>query len=150
MIRDFFFAMISLAGYIRDGLRRVCGTDAALTKAPVRRRHWLPLSLPVHARDANQTRSLLFGARSLNESKFRPWTTTAQSGFSSRIEPTSGSILNRSFASGPITQTGKLTTTNASNAGHLCAANNSRPAERRVLLEKLRLGHVSFTKTAIN
>jgi len=32
--------------------------------------------------------------------------------------------LNRSFASRPIIQTGKLTTTSRSNAGHLCAANN--------------------------
>jgi hypothetical protein len=48
-------------------------------------------------------------------------------------------MLNRSFASRPITRIGKLTTTNASNAGHLCAANNplcitnTQPAGRRVL-----------------
>ena len=49
-----------------------------------------------------------------------------------------GFDLTRSFASRPITPTGKLTTTNLSNAGHLSAPNNSfsniksEPAERRV------------------
>jgi len=77
------------------------------------------------ARDANQTRSLLSVAKSLSESKSQQWTMIAQSGLCSKTEPISHSMLSRSFASRPITQTGKLTTTNASNAGHLCAANNT-------------------------
>ena len=108
-------------------------TERALTKAPDKRRQWLRVRLHVPPRDANQTRSLLSVARSLNESKSRQWTTTAQSAFSFKIEPISDSMLNRSFVSLLIFPTGKLTITNASNAGHRCTANNNqRPAARRV------------------
>ena len=92
-----------------------------------RRRNWLRVRINAHAQDANQTRSLLSVARSLKESKFQPWTTIAQSGFCSKTEPISDSILIRSFASHPIILTGKLTTTSRSNAGRLCAANNNFP-----------------------
>lgn len=122
--RHFFVACPSPLSYKGIGTRRACDTNAPLTKAPIRRRHWLTLSLHVRAKDANQTRSLLSVARSWNESKSQQWTTIAQSGLCSKTEPISGSMLNRSFASRPITQTGKLTTTNASNAGQLSGQNN--------------------------
>jgi hypothetical protein len=101
--------------------------------------NWLPVRVHVPRQDANQIRSLLSVAKLLNESKSQPWTTTAQSGLCSKTKPTSGSILSRSFVSRPIFPTGKLTTTDASNAGHLSVPNNNfpntkpEPAERRVL-----------------
>jgi hypothetical protein len=63
----------------------------------------------------------------VERSKSQQWTTIAQSGFSSKTEPTSDSMLSRSFASHPIFPTGKLTTIDESNAGHLCTANNPDP-----------------------
>jgi hypothetical protein len=111
----------------KNGTRSGIGRNASLTKAPDKRRQWLRVSLHVPARDANQTRSLLSVARSLKESKSRPWTMTAQSESFSKTEPISDSMLSRSFASLPIFPIGKLTTTNASNAGHLCTANKPNP-----------------------
>jgi hypothetical protein len=109
----------------KNGRARCFHIERVLTKAPDKRRQWLRVRLHVPLRDANQTRSRLSVARSWKESKSQQWTMTAQSGLCSKTEPISHSMLNRSFVSRPIFPTGKLTTTDASNAGHRCTANNS-------------------------
>jgi hypothetical protein len=138
------FLLLSACAYAKRtvGPRFGVSRNAALTTHPPsyeRRDSWLPLSVHVPRRDANQTHSLLSVARSLNESKSRPCLMTAQSGFFSKTEPISGLTLTRSFGSLQIFRTGKLTTTNRSNAGNLSVPNNAfsnlkpEPAERRVL-----------------
>jgi hypothetical protein len=123
--RFFFVAICFALGYKGNGTRRVCGTDAPLTLSPTRQAIWLRVRLLYPpARDESQTLSLSFAARSLNESKSQQWTTTAQSGLCSKTGHISHSMLNRSFASLPIFPTGKLTTTNLSNAGHLSVPNS--------------------------
>jgi hypothetical protein len=131
----------------KTGCADVVSIGASLTKAPHWEAQWLPQRvLHVPTRDARKTRSLLFAERSLNESKSQQWTTIAQSAFSSKIEPISVSMLNRSCGSRLIFPTGKLTTTDASNAGHLSAQNddssnlNTEPAERRVSASGLAYG----------
>jgi hypothetical protein len=137
------FLLQPIRAYARSevGTRYGSSRNASLTTNPPsyeRRDSWLP-EVYVPARGTKKTRSLLPEARSLNESKSQHMTTTAQSGLCSKTERISGLISVRSFASHPITQTGKLTTTNGSNAGHLSARNNTlfnikpEPAERRVL-----------------
>jgi hypothetical protein len=125
--RDRFFSLavrLPLV-YKGNGTRRASNTNAPLTLSPTRQAIWLrPRLLHVPARDASQTHSPLSGARSWNESKSQQWTTIAPLGLCSKTEPISGSTLSRSFASLPIFPIGKLTTTNASNAGHLSALNN--------------------------
>src|SRR5579884_210951 len=127
-------------GYKVSGPRPRCSASAALTKIHLQRgEKWLTASV-TPARDANQTRSLLSGAKSLNELKSRQTMMTSQSGFSLKTEPISGLTLTRTFASHLIFPTGKLTTINASNAGHLFVPNNTfsnitpKPAEKRVYL----------------
>lgn len=118
-----FFPLIRLAGAVisKSGTRRVMSTDTSLTKAPVRRRPWLPLRVP---KDANVTRSLLSGAKLLNASKSRLAVKPAKSGFSSKTERIWDLTLTPSSRSLPIFQTGKPTTTNRLSAGHHFAANN--------------------------
>jgi hypothetical protein len=127
--RDRFFSLavrLSL-GYKGIGTRRVCGTDTPLTLSPTRQAIWLRVRLlHVPERDENQTPLPWFAARSLSASKSQQWTTIAQSGFSSKTEPISGSMLSRSFASHLIFPIGKLTTTAELNAGHLSVPNNPR------------------------
>jgi hypothetical protein len=115
-------------------------TERALTTNHLHEKgeSWLP-KVYVPAPNGNQTPSQLSEARSSNESKSQQWTTIAQSELCSKTELISGSMLSRSFASLPIFPIGKLTTTNASNAGQLSVPNNqlsitnTEPAERRVL-----------------
>jgi hypothetical protein len=142
------FSLLSIQDHAISGIgtgQRV-NADTPLTKAPDKRRQWLRVSLHVPARDANQTRSLLSVARSLSESKSQPWTTTSQSGLCSKTERISHSMLSRSFASLPIFPTGKLTITNASNAGHLCTANNQTRRKAGFLMLCYHLSHVPEMK----
>src|SRR5438270_13645489 len=142
MIRSFFVAMNSTSGYIRDGLRQRVNADAILTKLPLVEARWLSLSVPKSAHISAFSDSRRQRARSLPKWNWPFLPTTASLKSSFRIRPRSASILSRASWFIPNSQTGKLETTNPSNAGKPFTADRlapenfsnikTEPAERRV------------------
>jgi hypothetical protein len=128
------------------GPRRVLSTNATLTKSPCRRRNWLLRSVQETSGDVQSQTFPKSLARQLKPWKSDQQKTDTESASFSQTEPTSNSMLTRSFASSPIIPISKPEITNPSNAGHLCSANNplritnTEPAERRVLSSALAYG----------
>jgi hypothetical protein len=124
MIRHYFFAIVSLAGYIRDGLRQRANVDAALTTnhLPMKGESWLSLSVP----------NPLSASTSFPRQKARslpmwnclshPITTSLRSCF--RTKPHSPSILIRVSRLLQSLSAGNLEVTNPFAAGDQFSASN--------------------------